>query len=198
MKYYLQHNLYHAFKPVRYKCSRISRELSAMNSNLRLNEQKETFIRSQLAFNKDHFRFAKNLFNPATDPYSIDKDETEAHFHSTYTDQTRDYTFSAPPNLARPPPPTFAFNEHFPSFPQFLKFLKKKSSGSAAGPYGIQYKVYKLFPCAAKKLYLLCARAHREKRTPSCWGHAYMVLLTKKNRPTNHAKHLRNIACSST
>ena len=198
MAHHRKRNHHAEYAQARAEFSRVSRQLSLLNKFIRLNEQQAETIRAQLAFNKDQYKFAKRLFQPSTSSFSIDKEETEAHFQSAYSDNTRDFSFSPPPGLPRPPPPAYPFDEKFVSRAHFDKILKKKSSGSKPGPYGISYKVYKLFPSAAGKLFIQCARVRREKKPPSCWGHAYMIMLTKENRPTNHAEHLRNIACSDT
>ena len=78
-----------------------------------------------------------------------------------------------------------------------MSLLTKKSSGSAAGPDGIQYKVFKLFPCAARFLYAICKRCHAARQLPASWSHAFFILLSKPGKPTDHPKHLRNIACAS-
>ena len=198
MAHHRKRNQLAEYAKARAEYSKISRQLSLLNKLLRLNEERNNAVRAQVAFNKDRFKYTKRLFDPASSSYCIDKSETESYFNEAYSDSSRSFSFSPPPNLPRPPPPTFPLEEPFESFPVFMGHLKKKSSGFSAGPYGVQYKVYKTFPCAAKKLFLLCKRCKRERRTPSSWGHAFMILLTKKNRPTNHAKHLRNIACAST
>ena len=177
--------------------SKVSRKLSLLNKLSRLHVEKKAAIKAQLNFNKDHWKFAKEMFDPPTAPYSIDKDATERHFKETYADNTRDFTFSRPPGLPRPALPV-PFKSDFPGFQRFMFLLMKKSNGSAAGPYGNQYKVFKLFPIAATKLYNLCKRCKTEGRLPAFFGHAYMVLLSKPGKPTDHARHLRNIACAST
>jgi hypothetical protein len=198
MAKYRKHNQQTDYAQARSELSRVHRQLSRLSKMFRLDQLREETVRTQLAFNRDHWKFAKRTFEPASSTFSIDKEETEAYFKEAYTDPSRASPFSPLPGLPRPPPPSVPFGTAYPDFSHFKRLIQKKSAGSAPGPYGVPYKVYKRFRCAAAKLHLICRRVVAERRTPACWGHAYMILLTKKNRPKTHAKHLRNIACSST
>jgi len=40
-------------------------------------------------------------------------------------------------------------------------------------------------------------KGNSQQAGPASWGHTFFILLSKPGKPTDHPKHLRNIACAS-
>ena len=76
---------------------------------------------------------------------------------------------------------------------QFKLVLRKSRNGSAPGPSGIPYVVYKNLPCLAAILWPLFERVWKTKEVPVAWRVASMVLLAKSS-DTSHPSAMRNIA----
>ena len=60
-----KHNLHIEYAKARSEYSKVSRQLGQLNKLSRLHHEKTAAVRAQLEFNKDHWKFAKKLFDPA-------------------------------------------------------------------------------------------------------------------------------------
>ena len=151
---------------------------------------------NQKAFNTDHHRFAKTVFSEtAAGSPTFDSTTCETFFKTTYSDEFRDITYQPLNGMPRPPPPHTRFKTGPPSWSEFSKMLKKRSNGSAPGPNGIPYLVYKKIPFCARGNHTVLSRVIKSGVIPKCVGIAYISLIPKDPTQLNEISSFRPIAC---
>ena len=145
-------------------------------------------------FLQDPHAFAKNLFNPpqAGAP-TFTKEVAEAYFSDVCGDDNREYEYTAPSTLPRPPPPKVPFNCVFPSFDNFSKICWRKRNKSAPGCNGISYQVYKFCPKVRTILWEILKRVWYGNVIPSVWQIARIREIPKSS-DTSHPSLMRPIS----
>ena len=73
--------------------------------------------------------------------------------------------------------------------------LKKRSNGSAPGPNGIPYLVYKRIFFCARVIHTILSRIMVSGITPKCFGIAYISLIPKDLDNLHDVSKFRPIAC---
>ena len=125
---------------------------------------KEEF-KEQSKFNADHFRYCKGLVDDSCRAIpDLKAESVELYFKKTYEDERRDMVYTPPVGLTKPKTPDNAFQENAPTKEELRKCLKKKSNGSAPGPSGIPYWVYKKFYCLYEFLFGIFQRVHKQQK----------------------------------
>ena len=71
--------------------------------------------------------------------------------------------------------------------------VKKARSGSAPGPNGIPYKVYKMCPMLLRRLWTLLKVIWRKGKVPDCWQQAEGIF-TPKEKGSKHVTEFRTIS----
>ena len=111
------------------------------------------FQKQTKSFRENPQKFAKKLFDNKQNPVTnFDAQKAQDFFKKTYADNIRGMTYEHPPNLKRLSPayPFCPFKTNPPTKEEISVSLKGKRNGSAPGPNGIPYLVYKKVP------FLLC------------------------------------------
>jgi len=82
-------------------------------------------------------------------------------------------------------PPTHPFALPEPTLSEVSEVVRKARAGSAPGPSGIPYRVYKNCPKLLKKLWNLIKFVWRKGTVPDCWKKAEGCLTPKEKRSEN-------------
>ena len=107
--------------------------------------------RSKQNLSENPQKFAKKLFDNKQNPApNFDAQKAQDFFKKTYADNIRGVAYEHPLNLKRPAYPFCPFKTNPPTKEEISVLLKGKRNGSAPGPNGIPYLVYKKVP------FLLC------------------------------------------
>ena len=72
-----------------------------------------------------------------------------------------------------------------PSFKEITEVVKIARTGSAPGPNGIPYKVYKMCPKLLRRLWNLLNVIWRKGKVPECWQQAEGIFTSKEKHVTN-------------
>ncbi|XP_021378021.1 uncharacterized protein LOC110466069 [Mizuhopecten yessoensis] len=72
-----------------------------------------------------------------------------------------------------------------PSWMEMVEVMKKAGSGSALGPSGIPYKVYKMCPKLLRCLWRLVKVIWRKGKIPECWQTAEWIFVPKEKNSAN-------------
>ena len=145
-------------------------------------------------FLSDPNAFAKKLLNPPVEAKAaFAKEVADDYFKKTYSDPNRSFCYTPPPDLPRPKLPEHPFDTKFATFEEFSRICRKKSNGSAPGPNGIPYLLYKCCPKVRKVLWSLLNRVWMEKCIPTEFQ-VGRVRLLPKSTDTSHPKLMRPIS----
>jgi Reverse transcriptase (RNA-dependent DNA polymerase). len=162
------------------------------STNRERKERKESDERKR--FLSDPHKYAKNLLAPPNKGKpSFSKDLADEYFRVTYADKDRSYHYVPPPNLPRPAQPLNPFDTSFVSFDEFSRICYKKSNGSAPGPNGIPYLLYKCCGQVRQLLWSLLKRVWDERVIPKAFQLGRVRLLAKSD-DTSHPKLMRPIS----
>ena len=102
------------------------------------NQKRSEFIRNP-------FKFTKKLLNDKTSgDLVISKEEIEKHIKKIHSDPERHIPLPDQGKLIKPDLPTIQFDETPLKMTEVRAVVKKARAGSAPGPNGIPYKVYKM------------------------------------------------------
>ena len=80
-----------------------------------------------------------------------------------------------------------------PSFKEITEVVKIARTGSAPGPNGIPYKVYKMCPKLLRRLWNLLNVIWRKGKVPECWQQAEGIF-TPKEKGSKHVTDFRTIS----
>ena len=146
------------------------------------------------AFRRDPYKFSKRLFETQQqlEP-EFGKEVADSHFSSVYSDGDRGHVFEDINDLPPAPMPTCLFNDAPPTIQEIMNVIRKSRNGSAPGPSGIPYVVYKNLPSLVAVLRRLFEKVWKSKEIPLPWRVASMILLAKSD-DTSHPSAMRNIA----
>jgi len=145
-------------------------------------------------FLQDPNQYAKRLLAPAVKAkVAFSKEVADSYFNNTYRDSKRSYCYQPPLQVPRPAAPESPFPVDFVSFEEFSEICWKKSNGSAPGPNGIPYLLYKRCPQVRRLLWQICGRVWRERKVPLELRVGRVRLLAKSS-DTSDPKLMRPIS----
>ena len=127
----------------------------------------------------------------------FDENACFSFFSKQYSDPHRDYIYSPPKGLQRPPPPKIPFNSSIPSKDKCIQILHKRSNNSAPGSNSIPYLVYKKLSCCTDLLYLIISRILKEGKVPKCYCWTNIFLIPKDLDAPSKPNSFRPIACAN-
>ena len=114
----------------------------------------------------------------------------------SYADPDRTSDYNDFPDAPDVMPPSVPFPKQTPSFEEFGNCVRRARNGSAPGPNGIPYVVWKYCPSLKRRLYTICQKVWSTGKTPSSWSQAVIVLFHKSGT-TSDPTNFRPIALSN-
>ena len=112
--------------------------------------------RKRTAFYENPHKFTKKLFEEnKSGVLDVPQEELENHLKRTYTDNQMNEELEPIRAVEQPPAPSCQFDIADLRLKEVRDFVKKARSGSAPGPNGIPYKVYKACPKVLRVLWNL-------------------------------------------
>ena len=116
---------------------------------------------------KDPFRFTKDLpGKEQSGTLRCPREEVEQHLRETHQDPQRNIELGPCPRNVEVEPPEVALDSKEPSWKEVTGIVKKARSGSAPGPNGVTYKIYKKCPQILRKLWSLYRVIWRKGTVP--------------------------------
>ena len=149
------------------------------------------------AFCANPFAFGKKFFtsrNSAQPEFTLE--EAHRHFSNTYADPDRTSDYNDFPDAPDLMPPSVPFPKQTPSFEEFGNCVRRSRNGSAPGPNGIPYVVWKYCPSLKRRLYTICQKVWSTGKTSISWSQAVIVLFHKSGT-TSDPTNFRPIALSN-
>ncbi|KAK7880264.1 hypothetical protein WMY93_030631 [Mugilogobius chulae] len=137
--------------------------------------------RKRAAFISDPFRFTKQLLGQKRNgKLECSQEELDHYLDDVYSDPTREQDLGVCKILIEPPPPTVSYDVSELRLSEVSEVIKKARAGSAPGPSGTCYKVYKNCPKLLTRLWKILRVIWRRGRIPEFWKAAEGVLIPKE------------------
>ncbi|XP_019639899.1 PREDICTED: uncharacterized protein LOC109481744 [Branchiostoma belcheri] len=137
--------------------------------------------RKRSAFISNPFGFTKKLLGAKTSgKLTCSKEDIEAHLRKTHGDDNREKPLGDLDGLPDPEQPTHEMDCSEIRLAEVKEVIKKARAGSAPGPSGIPYKVYKKCPKLARRLWKLLKVVWRKKKIPESWKKAEGLFCAKQ------------------
>ena len=151
-----------------------------------LRRKRKDNARTRAAFTANPFKFTKGLLDgEKSGKLECSKAEIEKHLEDTHNDSNRDNPLGQCPRIVPEDLPEFAMDTSEPTWKEVKDVVTKARSGSAPGPSGIPYKVYKMCPKLLRRLWSLIRVVWRKGKIPSCWQIAEGFFAPKEKNADN-------------
>ena len=161
--------------------SDIKQRLASLRRAESLRLQRKKKEKARAAFYKNPYRFVKGLFTKEkSGSLKIARAELEEYLRSTYMDADREERRDIPADMPPLPKPQLPFVTGPPKWSEVERAIKKARAGSAPGPNGVPYLVYKNAPGAARFLYRLMRGVWNSRKIPRAWRRAGGVMIPKE------------------
>ena len=166
---------------------------------LQNNAVQRTSTSTHRSFKRDPFAYADKLFNGKKTKKSptFTKAEADTFFQTTYSDGNRDYCYTPPPGLKRPPPPTTLFNTKPMKIRELKRLIRKKRNKATPGFNGISNLVFKKCESIIFIIHKIFVKIWKTRDIPPDWGLALIILLSKSD-VLDKPDEFRPIALGST
>ncbi|KAL7853191.1 hypothetical protein AOLI_G00200350 [Acnodon oligacanthus] len=136
-------------------------------------------------FFRDPFKYAHQLLDEKrSGKLIISKEDLEQYIKSQYMDAARDTPLGTQGYIPRPDLPKTPFNTSSPRLCEIREDLWKARSGSAPGPNGLPYKLYKNCPQVTKIVWNLMRVVWKKKSIPAEWQEAVGIFIPKEQNST--------------
>lgn len=155
-------------------CLQLRADLRSRLQTLRRAEQLRKKARekrkARAAFYRDPFKFVGDLLGrPKSGQLQCSQEEMDESIRAAHSDPLKDVPLGKMPNISPAPPPQYAFDSSEITLEEVRNVVKKARSGSAPGPSGITYAIYKRCPKLTRRLWKLMRVLWRTKELPSTW-----------------------------
>lgn len=145
-------------------------KLIALRKAERLRKNRKERSKRVAQFTSKPFAFLKRLYaDKRSGRLQASRTETEQYLKTTYGDPDRELDLGVHPNLISPDEPTTPLDGSLPKLSEVRELLKKARSGSAPGPNGLPYKVYKQCPRLTTRLWKLLVMVWKRGELPDDW-----------------------------
>ncbi|XP_052245600.1 uncharacterized protein LOC127854577 [Dreissena polymorpha] len=142
-------------------------------------QQRTSFIANPYKFSK------KLLDKEKSGILNSSMEEIQTHLRDTHSDTRRDDPLGPCAHIMPEPAPTIALDSKEPTLAEVKDVVKKARAGSAPGPNGIPYKVYKMCPRLLRRLWRLIKVVWRKGQVPECWQKAEGLFVPKETNSHN-------------
>ena len=121
-------------------------------------------------FTSRPFAFLKRLYEgKRSGRLQATRKETEQYLQNTYSDPDRELELEDHPKLWSPEEPTTPLDFSVPKLSDVHEIIRKSRSGSAPGPNGLPYRMYKQCPRLTTRLWKLLMVVWRRGVLPNDW-----------------------------
>jgi len=102
-------------------------------------------ITAERSFKQNPHKFADKLFQKLqkSGTPSFSAETAFDYFQETYTDNGRDFVYTAPEGMQLPNPPSIIFSLRCPTHAEICKSIKRKRNGATPGFNALTYVPYK-------------------------------------------------------
>ena len=126
------------------------------------------------------FAFAREVLNPKPKgELKSSQQAVEKHLKDAHGSQEQ--TKEKPDKLLEHPTPEINFNDSPPTYKEFQDKLRRTRSGSAPGPNGVPYLVYKRCPGVAKQLWYYLRNLWNRNKVCKSWQEAEGTFIPKED-----------------
>ncbi|XP_052268605.1 uncharacterized protein LOC127869985 [Dreissena polymorpha] len=141
------------------------------------------------AFIANPYKFSKKLLDKEKSGIlNSSMKEIQTHLRDTHSDTRRDDPLGPCSHIMPEPAPTIALDSKEPTLAEVKDVVKKARAGSAPGPNGIPYKVYKMCPRLLRRLWRLIKVVWRKGQVPECWQKAEGLFVPKETNSHNNSQ----------
>ena len=109
------------------------------------------------------------------------KEEIETFLLATHSDTYREKTLGTCQKIVPESLPTIQINVSETTWSEVQEVVKRARSGSAPGPNGIPYRVYKYCPKLLRRLWKMLKVVWRKGKVPESWKKADGIFAAKEN-----------------
>jgi hypothetical protein len=156
-----------------YSLLRKSEESSKMEASATRERQK---------FMADPYKYGQQILKPSQKGKpTFSKNDADNHNKTTYGHPDRKRSYNPPPDLPRPPTPSFQFQTDPPTNESYDRILYKKRNGSSAGMNGNSYLVYKRCKKVRHYMYCIFHRIWKERLIPFSFRIGWQLMLAKSD-----------------
>jgi hypothetical protein len=160
----------------------IQRErLKTLRNAENINKKRKEKARKRAAFFANPYKFTKSLLEEEkSGKLESRKEDVESYLRDTHADPRRDEPLGTCNRIIPEEPPTVPLNSTPPTFKEVEDITKKARTGSAPGPNGVPYKVYKKCPKLLRRLWRLLQTVWRKGKIPAAWQQAEGCFVPKE------------------
>ena len=160
----------------------LKKKLKTLRNAENHRKKRKERTRKRAQFINNPFKFtSKMLGQKRSGNLKASKEEVETYLHETYGDAQREEDLGECPKLFDPGPPNECdFDEKEPQLQEVKDIIKKARAGSAPGPNGIPYKVYKQCPLLTRRLWRLLRVVWRRGLVADSWFEAEGCFIPKE------------------
>lgn len=163
----------------------------------RLRKNRKLKERRRAAFFGNPYKFTSQLLSEEkSGQLTSTKEETEKFLQEAHSDSQCKEPLGNCSRIKEVPPPSSRLDEKEPTLKEVMDVVKKARAGSAPGPSGIPYKVYKNCPRLLKRLWSLMKVVWRKGVIPYVWQIAEGCL-TPKEKNSKSIAQFRSISLLS-
>ncbi|KAI8493811.1 hypothetical protein Bbelb_281580 [Branchiostoma belcheri] len=144
-------------------------------------KQRKQRANKRAQFFRDPFRFTKSLLKKAkSGRLTSGGEEVEQFLREAHNDELRHEALEENPRIKPVPVPTKPQDTSETTWKEVQDVVRKARAGSALGPSGIPYKVYKKCPLLLRRLWRLLRRIWGKGVIPASWKRAEGCFILKE------------------
>ncbi|KAI8485155.1 hypothetical protein Bbelb_370800 [Branchiostoma belcheri] len=144
-------------------------------------KQRKQRANKRAQFVRDPFRFTKSLLGEAkSGRLASGREEVEEFLREAHNDELRHEALEENSRIKPVPVPTKPLDTSEPTWKEVQDVVRKARAGSAPGPSGIPYNVYKKCPLLLRRLWRLLRRMWGKGVIPTSWKRAEGCFIPKE------------------
>ncbi|XP_021365777.1 uncharacterized protein LOC110458420 [Mizuhopecten yessoensis] len=175
----------------------IRENLARLRKAEQVKKARKDRARKRESFIKDPYSFTKTLLGgERSGRLDSSTADIEQHLRETHGDEDRGIPLGNCPRIEAEEPPEFPLDTKEPTWKEIQDVVKKARTGSAPGPSGIPYKVYKKCPRLLRRLWQLLRKVWKKGKIPPCWQKAEGCFVPKE-KDSKHIGQFRTISLLS-
>ena len=159
----------------------IREKLKRLRNAERIRRTRKERSKKRSQFVKDPYKFTKTLLgDERSGRLASSQEDIENYLKRTHTDEQRETPLRDCPRVLPEKQPEVAFELKEPTWKEVQDIVKKARAGSAPGPSGLSYKVYKKCPKLLRRLWLLIRKLWKKGVIPDTWKKAEGCFVPKE------------------